>query len=172
MTYAMRRNWRTAKKPQIGFALVEKMFYYYQRIKREVDVVRIEQGYYKKAGNDGGGSSNRSFISDPTANIAMKHYEQLPKVIINAEKIDEEVINQPEKWLTVVEQTMHFFSDDKNDKLVKEVLERRFFKNESMARTCITMEIDYHKYYRLRDVGISYARECAIQLGLIKVFNN
>lgn len=170
MTYAMRRNWRTTRKPQAGFALVEKMFYYYHRIKREVDIIRIEQGYYKKAGNSGGGGgSNHSFISDPTADIAIKHYEQLPKIIINAEKIDEEVINQPEKWLMVIEQTMCFFSDDKQ---VKEVLERRFFKNESMARTCITMEIDYHKYYRLRDIGISYARECAIQLGLIKVFNN
>mgnify|MGYP004513323303 FL=1 len=164
-----RRKWRATRKPQRGFGLVEKMFYYYDRIKREVEICRDEQGYYQSGGKTGGGSSTRAFISDPTATIAMKHYQPLAKVIINAERLDEEVIAQPEKWLTVVEQTLFFFSDNE-DELVSEVLRRRFFENEPMRKTQLDLEIGVEKYYRLRDVGIGYARECAIQLGLIKVF--
>lgn len=164
----LRRKWRRTRKQQRGFGLVEKMFYYYDRIKREIDIIRNEQGYYQSGGKTGGGSSNHAFISDPTATIAMKHYQPVKKVIINAEKLNEEVIAQPEKWLMVVEQTFMFFEED--DDLVAEVLRRRFFENEPMARTCTEIGIGYDKYYRLRDAGIGYARECAIQLGLIKVF--
>lgn len=164
-----RRKWRATRKPQRGFGLVEKMFYYYDRIKREVEICRDEQGYCQSGGKTGGGSSTHAFISDPTATIAMKHYQPLAKVIINAERLDEEVIAQPEKWLTVVEQTLFFFSDNE-DELVSEVLRRRFFENEPMRKTQLDLEIGVEKYYRLRDIGIGYARECAIQLGLIKVF--
>lgn len=165
-----RRKWRATRKPQRGFGLVEKMFYYYDRIKREVEICREEQGYYQSGGKTGGGSSTHAFISDPTATIAMKHYQPLAKVIINAERLDEEVIAQPEKWLTVVEQTLFFFSSDEEEELVGEVLRRRFFENEPMRRTQTELAISEDKYYRLRDIGIGYARECAIQLGLIKVF--
>ena len=97
----------------------------------------------------------------------MKHYEPLKKIIINAERLDEEIINSPEKWLTVVEQTLIHFEDEE---LVNALLRRRFLDNEPMARTCIDLEIGYNKYYRLRDIGIDYALKCAIQLGLVKVF--
>lgn len=59
---------------------------------------------------------------------------------------------------------------DDEDELVSEVLRRRFFENEPMRRTQTELAISEDKYYRLRDIGIGYARECAIQLGLIKVF--
>lgn len=169
LNQSARRKWRATRKPQRGFGLVEKMFYYYDRIKREVEICREEQGYYQSGGKTGGGSSTHAFISDPTATIAMKHYQPLAKVIINAERLDEEVIAQPEKWLTVVEQTLFFFSSNE-DELVSEVLRRRFFENEPMRKTQLDLEIGVEKYYRLRDIGIGYARECAIQLGLIKVF--
>lgn len=166
-THKSRRNWRRSRKPQQGFSLVEKMFYYYHRIKKEVEFVRREQGYHQSSGRTGGGSSNHAFISDPTAILAMKHYEPLKKIIINADRLDEEVINFPEKWLVVVDQTLMHFEDEE---LVNALLRRRFLDNEPMARTCIELEIGYNKYYRLRDIGIDYALKCAIQLGLVKVF--
>lgn len=167
-----RRNWRAGRanlkgKEQRGFGLVEKMFYYYHRIKNAVETARAEQGFYKSVEKTGGGSSTHAFISDPTANLAMKRYTPIAKVIINADRLDEEIIANPEKWLTVVEQTFCFFAEEE---LVSDVLNRRFFQNEPMAKTCIDLEIGDDKYYRLRDIGITYARECAIQLGLIKVF--
>ena len=162
-----RRNWRAGRNPQKGFALVEKMFYYYHRIKKAVEITRAEQGYYQGGGRTGGGSSNHAFVSDPTATIAMKHYQPLGKVIINADRINEEVIVHPEKWLTIVEQTFMHFDDEE---LVSEILHRRFFENEPMATSCIELGLTYGKYYKLRDIGIDYALKCAIQLGVIKVF--
>lgn len=161
-----RRKWRKTRKVQQGFGLVEKMFYYYDKIRREVETVRSEQGYYQSGGKTGGGSSNHAFISDPTATIAMKHYQPVAKIIINADRLDEEVIAQPEKWLVVVEQTLAHFQCTQTAK----VLCSRYIKNESIVKTCMDLEISDDKYYKLRDAGISYARECAIQLGLIKVF--
>lgn len=161
-----RRNWRRTRKLQHGFGLVEKMFYYYDRIRREVEIARAEQGYYQSGGKTGGGSSNHAFISDPTATIAMRRSQAIAKVIINAERLDEEVIAQPEKWIVVVEQTLKCFQCSPTG----EVLCRRYLRNESIVRTCMELEISDDKYYKLRDDGISYARECAIQLGLIKVF--
>lgn len=75
LNQSARRKWRATRKPQRGFGLVEKMFYYYDRIKREVETCREEQGYYQSGGKTGGGSSTHAFISDPTATIAMKHYQ-------------------------------------------------------------------------------------------------
>ena len=147
--------------------MVEKMFYYYTRIKKAVNEIRAEQGYYQGGGKTGGGGSSHAFISDPTATIAIKHIQPIRKVIINADKPTEEVITTPEKWITVVEQTFSCFEEEE---LVADVLKRRFFDNEPMAKTCIDLEISCDKYYRLRDTGIEYARECAIQIGLIKVF--
>ena len=162
-----KRTWRATRKPQQGFGLVEKMFWYYDRIKKEVQICRAEQGYYQSGGKTGGGNTSHAFISDPTASIAMKHYQPIAKVIINAEKLNEEVIVQPEKWLTVVEQTLMCFADEE---LIGELLRRRYLENEARIKTCADLSISEDKYYRLRDTGIGYARECAIQLGLIKVF--
>ena len=49
-----RRNWRAGRNPQKGFALVEKMFYYYHRIRQAVEIARAEQGYYQSGGKTGG----------------------------------------------------------------------------------------------------------------------
>ena len=174
MTYEMhnRRNWRASRtdkssKEYRHFRLLEKMFYYYHRIKRAVEEVKMERGYYQSTGKTGGGSSNHAFVSDPTAVMALKHSAPIPKIIINAERLDEEVIANPEAWITVVEQTMMFFDEEEQ---IGELMRRRFFNNESCHRTCIDLGISEDKYYRLLKIGIAYARECAIQLGLIKVF--
>ena len=63
--------------------------------------------------------------------------------------------------------TMMFFDEEEQ---IGELMRRRFFNNESCHRTCIDLGISEDKYYRLLKIGIAYARECAIQLGLIKVF--
>lgn len=171
-----RRNWRYARDDRSfedgkEFRLLEKMFWYYKEIKKEVEEIRAEMGYYQSHKSDGGGgSSNKSFISDPTSSTALKRIGEIRKVVLNNGKLDEETIREPEKWMIVVEQTMKFTSE--KEKSVHEILHRRFFKNEPMPTTCIDLEIDKNKYYRLRDCGLRYMKECAIQVGLIKVFED
>lgn len=171
-----RRNWRYARDDRFfddgkEFKLLEKMFWHYKDIKKEVDEIRAEMGYYQSHKSDGGGgSSNRPFISDPTASQALRRVSDIHKVIINTGKLDEDTIVDPERWLVVIEQTMTYTS--KKEPLAHQILDRRFFKNEPMPTTCIELEVSKDKYYRLRDAGLHYAKECAIQLGLVKVFED
>ena len=167
-----RRNWRYARDSRFydsgkEFKLLERMFWHYKDIKREVEEIRAEMGYYQSHKSDGGASSNRPFISDPTASVALKRASGIRKVVINSGKIDEDTVVEPEKWIVTVEQTLSY---TRREPLVNEILTRRFIKNEPMPTTCIDLEISKDKYYRLRDAGLYYAKECAIQLGLIKVF--
>lgn len=168
------KNWRYSKggfafNDNKTFRLLENVFWHYKQIKKEVEEIRSEMSYYQSQKNDGGGSSNRAFVSDPTASTAMKMTEKIPKIVIDSGKLTEETIVNPEDWLIVVEQTMNYMNAEE---FVGEVLRRRFFRNEPMATTCIDLEIDKNKYYAFRDIGLRFAKECAIQLGLIRVFFN
>lgn len=165
-TRKARRNWRTKRQEDAGFALIEKMFWYYNKIKQAVNEIHAEIGYYQGGKGDTASSSTHSFISDPTANMAIKHSAKVEKVIINSGNINEDVISRPEDWLFVIEQTYRRFPDTG---IVGKVLRKRF-TNEPWPTTCIDLNISKDKYYASRDTGIRYARECAIQIGLIKVF--
>lgn len=177
MTYGTRKpkkNWRAGKsgrrfrKGAKDYRLLEKMFYYYNRLKRGIEEIRAEQGYYQSGHKEGGGSSNHAFISDPTSQIAIKHTQEVKKIIINADLPSEDVVNLPERWVFVIEQTLNWFGKGST---VYEVLSRRYFRNESYVSTCADLDIEnVDDYYEAKDVGLQYARECAIQVGLIKVF--
>lgn len=169
-----RRNWRISRHTPYNalaaknFRTVEKMFYYYRKIKLAVEEIRGEQGFYKGGAPTGGAPTNHAFVSDPTASMALKRYAPIKRIVLNAETLHEDVVENPESWLQVVEQTLMAFDGD--SELVGKLIRRRYIKNEPMPTTCIDLEINKNKYYALRDIGISYARECAIQLGLIKAF--
>lgn len=75
---------------------------------------------------------------------------------------------EPKKWLRVIEETFKYFQQD--DGLVGDILVRRYIRNEGFPKSCCDLDIGDNKYYRARDAGLQYARECAIQLGLIKAF--
>ena len=57
-----------------------------------------------------------------------------------------------------------------NEEEIIKILKQRFFENRTMAYTMIDIGVSKDRYYRCRDLGIRYARDCAIQLGLIKIF--
>ncbi len=172
--YKRHRAWRK-RHSDLGissFSYIEKMFYYYKAILKAVQEVRKEQGYYKSSTgsfDSGGGGSMRPFAaSSPTVTSALRHCTPIHTVVIFADKYTENVIKEPEKWLTVVEQTLLYFEE--REPLVAAVLRRRFLDNEPLQKTCEALAVTRDKFYRLRDIGIHYARECAIQLGLVRVF--
>lgn len=170
------RNWRRRKFSasegrEVGFGLVEKMFWNYEKIKRAVEDARMELGFYSSGGKTGGAPTNHSFVSDPTAILAMRHSAPIKQVTIDGGKATEETVKRPEDWLFVVEQTYRRFLDlhhEAGDVTYPVLIDR--FRNEPWPTTCARLEITKDKYYSARDVGIRYARECAIQLGLLKVF--
>jgi len=167
------KNWRISKEaadPERyfvpGFALVEKIFWLYPHIKAKVEEhYNAGSSYYRSGSRDNGGSSNRAFISDPTYQLVEKRLSRTPNFEIPSEDF---TVKRPDDWLAVIEQTLKQFD---SSTLVGGVLRKRYIANEPMASTCIRYELTYSKYYRLRDAGINYARECAIQLGLIKIFD-
>lgn len=173
-THKRSRNWRSARgkrkfsKDSCDYRQLEKMFYCYKEIKHEIDDIKAEQGYYQSGHKEGGGSSNHAFISDPTSQLAIKHTTEIKKVVIRADTFTESVINLPERWIFVVEQTLNYF---KSNELIREIIIRRYFKNEGYVRTCAELNIEnFDDYYNAKDAGLKYARDCAIQVGLIKVF--
>lgn len=167
------RNWRSARRRKFAhssndYRQVEKMFYCYKEIKQEVEEIRSEQGCYQSGHKEGGGSSNHAFISDPTSQLAIKHTEEIKKIVINAGSLYPTTISLPERWIFVVEQTLKYF---KGEQIILEVIKRRYFKNEGYVRTCSDLDIEnFDDYYEAKDEGLKYARDCAIQMGLIKVF--
>lgn len=171
-----KRNWRESKKDksqsdnsqhyEVGWRLVEKMFYYYSRIKKAVRETKEEWSYIQ-GGKTGGGSTTHAFISDPTAMNGIKRATKLNVVIIDADTVSEDTIKNPEDWMLVVEKTLEHFSYEED---IVKVLKQRFFENRSMYYTCTDLDISKDRYYRCRDLGVRYARDCAIQLGLIKIF--
>lgn len=182
MTYGTsndRRRWRQTKHGgsdnyRQGFALVEKMFWLYKTIKEQVDYIRESQRERSLPG--GGfeqvphGNSNESYIERMVEQLQMP----IPHIYLNKGTFREDKIIHPELWIQAVERTLEILSAD--DEAAKEVLIRRYFENEDIDKTCADLGIKYNKdfgynvYYRKRDYGIQRGRECAIQLGIIKVF--
>jgi hypothetical protein len=163
------RNWRISSghRHAKDFGFVEKIFWCYNQIVRAVEEIRAEQSYYKASAPTGGAGTNHAFISDPTSQLAIQHAEKIRRVIINPGSSWESSIDYPEDWIVVVHETLKHFQSDELEHIV---LLHRYIKDEPMATTCIDLEITKERYYDARDAGINFARECAIQLGLIKVF--
>lgn len=169
------RNWRSAKakirhskQESNEYRMLEKMFYYYNDTKAKVKEIKDEQGYYQSGYKEGGGSSNHAFISDPTSQLAIKHTEEIKSVIIRADTPAEDTVRLPERKIFVVEQTLKHFE---GVGIIRDVMVRRYLLNESYVSTCTDLNIENaDDYYEAKDIGLQYARECAIQIGLITVF--
>lgn len=163
------RNWRS-KKSEFHFAddsQIEYIFSRYYRIKAKIAEKKASVVYYSGGSRGDGGSPSQGKHSDPTAMIAIRNQE-VDCVVLFQGMACEEVVYHPERWVCVVEQTLDYF--DRNNAIVSEILRKKFLRNEGWVRTCVELEVSKNKYYRAKSIGIKYARECAIQLGLIKVF--
>lgn len=172
-----RRNWRLSRTERnfssdSNFRLVERMLWYYSAIKASVEKERKAIGFYKENRSDNFCPRRHigSSVSDPTAQAAMRRIEPLRSVVIENGRESGSIIKRPEEWLAVIEETFEHF--ERTEPLIAEILRRRFAKNESQAVTCAALGVSRNKYYRCRDVGIQYAKECALQLNLIKVFRH
>lgn len=166
------KNWRASKSNQMfsqerDFRLLEKRFWHYNRIKQAYKDAMEEQKLYLKARPMGVGGHSTGSISNPTQSMALQ--EPVKVVMVVTETKESYPLENPADWIQVVDETLKYFG--KVDTLVKEVLQRRYFTNEGSVRTCIDLDINnVNKYYKARDVGLQYARECAIQLGLLRAF--
>ncbi|WP_110953056.1 hypothetical protein [Anaerosinus massiliensis] len=142
-------------------AYIEKRFYQYEKIKKAVFEARKDPAACKTGGN----GSGHAFVSDPTANVAMKEVMPLPSVIIEVAKNETEVIKQPEKWLKIVEQTYLYYKNG----IVYDMLKSRY-SGEHYQKTCRELHISSSTYYQMITEAQHYALACACQVGLVRVF--
>lgn len=79
-----------------AYATVMHVLYNLREIQRLVDEARQEP----YSGGHSGGSAGHAFVSDPTANAAIRAADELQSVRLN----DGFVVRRPETWLEVVRQ--------------------------------------------------------------------
>ena len=142
-------------------AYIEKRFYQYEKIKRAVWEARHDSGANKTGGN----GSGHAFISDPTANAAMRESMPLYAVTIEIGKNEVETVKQPEKWLRVIEATYGNYEGG----IVGDLLKYRY-NGETYQQTCMDLHISSSTYYQMITEAQQYALACACQVGLVKVF--
>ncbi len=140
---------------------IEKRFYQYEKIKKAVWEARNDSG----VGRTGGNSTGHAFVSDPTANVAIKEVMPIKTVTIKIGKYDTETIKQPEKWLQVIETTYKHYAG----KTIEKLLQQRY-KGETYQHTCIDLGISPNIYYCMIREANQFSLACACQAGLVKVF--
>jgi hypothetical protein len=141
--------------------LIERRFFQYEKIKQAVWEARNDSGANKTGGN----GSGHAFVSDPTANAAMRVVSLLPAVEIEVGKNETETIKWPEKWLAVIEATYRRYEGG----VAKKILHDRY-KGETQVKTCMENFISKATYYFILKEIENYAMMCACQAGLVKVF--
>lgn len=142
-------------------AYIEKRFYQYEKIKLAVWEARHDSGANKTGGN----GSGHAFVSDPTANAAMRESMPLYAVTIEIGKNEVETVKQPEKWLKVIEATYKRYKGGPIEQLLK-----RRYAGESHTQICMELCISQNVYYcMLREVS-RFSLACACQEGLVRVF--
>ena len=138
---------------------IEKYFYIYDKIAQAVQEAR-EQLLYGQAGAEKTGGGGHCYISDPTAQKAIGLADPIRRV-----DVDGETIRRPEDWLKVVAVTRQRFAGTP----MGELMERRYWRNETIVQTCMEMSIDRSTYYYWREDIITYAAMVCCQVGLMKV---
>lgn len=143
---------------------IEKIFYSYDKIKRAVEEVKSDPASNRTGGNNSG----HAWVSDPTANVAIRAATPIAVIVIETRKgMESDRIREPEKWLRVVEATYEYFSG----RMTADVIRRRF-SGESYGDTCDMLHISKNIYYLHCEEALHYASLCAVGLGLMSPFPN
>lgn len=131
-------------------------FKHYADIKQAVYEKRMDPGTVKQGGG------GHSFISDPTAQKAIRNTAELDAVTITFGVQDSQVIRRPESWLKVVERTRTYYGNNLQGKMITLAFE----KNANWREICKTLNLRRGLYYTLMNDVVSFATGVALSLGL------
>lgn len=146
---------------------IEKIFYQYDKIKQAVNEARKDPASCKTGGN----GSGHAFVSDPTANVAIKEVTPIKAVVINITKQEQMKIMEPEKWLQVVDYTYEYFCNKKTGKVTYDVITRKYRKGEDYREISMSIGIGQTTCFMYVREANQYASLCAVGLGLMTPFN-
>lgn len=98
----------------------------------------------------GGGSSGHSFVSDPTAQKAIKNLSSVGTVVVEygakvAGKGNVKTLHHPEKWLRIVDETWKYY----NSGQIHTIMVKRYKKGWDMQHIANTLGISFQRCYVL-----------------------
>lgn len=132
---------------------IETIFYNEKQIRRAVMEARQDKGGFT------GGTGGHAFISDPTANQAIRNVEEIKKVVIDQETI----IHYPERWLKVIDATYNNL-----DPLSRDAVKMRY-KGYHWRQICDKLNFSRHMYHTILDDAQNYATAAACQVGVLSI---
>lgn len=143
------------------FRYVEKMLYLTKAIRKSVKDIRAEQG--AKKGHTGG-TNGGAYISDTTANCAIRNVTPIKSVNIIDNRGKTLTICQPERWLEVYDKVYL-----KQNALGKKVMRSRYWQGERYIKTCLDNDISKDVYYAELDNIYCLSLAAACEIGVVSV---
>lgn len=140
---------------------IRSHFEKYHKIKRAVELRKEEliKTSAQAISYDRDNIQRTNRISDPVGSRG----QQL--AYIRCVELDEhDIVTQPEKWIIVIESTVQKFND-----LRGEVIERRYFKQESPDKICMDMSLPKRTLYDWDEDIMFFAAILCVQVGLFKI---
>ena len=113
-------------------------------------------------GHTGGAPTGHTYISDPTANQAIRQADEVR--VVNLESGSK--VEFPERWLAVINAVRSWCGVDT---MRAEIFKRRY-SGEGYISTCYDLMVTQHTYHDLLQEIRQYAIQCACQAQIIKVF--
>ena len=132
---------------------IETIFYNEKQIRRAVMEARQDKGGFT------GGTGGHAFISDPTANQAIRNVEEIKKVVIDQETI----IHYPERWLKVIDATYNNL-----DPLSRDAVKMRY-KGYHWRQICDKLNCSQHRYSAILNDTQNFAIAAACQVGVLNI---
>jgi len=137
-----------------AYKRIEWMFRHWRKLERAVLEAREDRPRNQNIGGGHGG-----YVSDPTASTAIRNITPIKFV-----EVDDELVRQPERWLSLMEHVYSQCSD-----VEKQVFHKRYFERVNPTRTAIDLYMAETTYFDLLNGIKSYAVEVALQDGLITI---
>lgn len=132
-------------------------FRHYGAIKRAV----YEKRYDPATEKQGGGG--HAFVSDPTANKAMRNAGEIEKVAVPIGGGDSFLLRYPERWLRVVEKTRAHYGNFQQGELIALLYDECMQQQE----ICPTMKISRATYFNFVNDIVCFASGVAAGLNII-----
>ena len=139
-----------------AYRLVEKVLRNQRGIERAVKEARLQPGGHS------GGCAGHAFVSDPTAQQAVRLATELSVVTLD----DGWTLRMPERWLTIVN---HLYAECP---ATESNAMRYYYGGHNAVETGAHCAMDESTVYRIRQEFRHMATELACQYGLVRVVSD
>lgn len=134
--------------------LIDSRLYNYLAIKQAIEDTRLDSGHAKTI------IPGHAFISDTTANTAVKNLSEIERVVIG----DGIVVTHPERWVKVIE-TMYYRAGYREQR----ALELRYNEGRNYSYITEHLNLSNNVLYSIINDARNFILAGACQMGMIRV---